>query len=52
MAISRLGFGLSVLGLMILLAGCGSGVGNAEAGPNPGGGFYGGPNINVGRVNP
>src|SRR5262249_22471373 len=25
---------------------------NASAGPNPGGGFYGAPNINVGRVNP
>lgn len=38
----------------ILLAGCdGGGVrGDANAGPNPGGGFYGGPNINVGRVNP
>jgi hypothetical protein len=26
--------------------------GDASAGPNPGGGFYGGPNLNVGRINP
>ena len=26
--------------------------GEASAGPNPGGGFYGAPNINVGRINP
>jgi hypothetical protein len=25
---------------------------DASAGPNPGGGFYDGPNINVGRINP
>jgi hypothetical protein len=25
---------------------------HASAGPNPGGGFYGPPNINVGRINP
>jgi hypothetical protein len=25
---------------------------DANAGPNPGGGFYGAPNINVGRINP
>jgi hypothetical protein len=25
---------------------------SASAGPNPGGGFYGAPNINVGRINP
>lgn len=25
---------------------------DASAGPNPGGGFYGPPNINVGRINP
>ena len=25
---------------------------DASAGPNPGGGFYGAPNINVGRINP
>jgi hypothetical protein len=41
--------------LAILLAGCdgpGGVRGNANAGPNPGGGFYGAPNINVGRINP
>jgi hypothetical protein len=26
--------------------------GDANAGPNPGGGFYGAPNLNVGRINP
>jgi hypothetical protein len=26
--------------------------GDADAGPNPGGGYYGEPNINVGRVKP
>ena len=46
----RLGF--AVVGLAMLLAGCASGVGNADAGPNPGGGFYTGPNINVGQINP
>jgi hypothetical protein len=25
---------------------------DASAGPNPGGGFYGAPNVNVGRINP
>jgi len=38
---------------LVLLAGCGGSFrGDADAGPNPGGGFYGAPNINVGRVNP
>ena len=46
--------GLAVICLAMLLAGCaGAGaVGNADAGPNPGGGFYDGPNINVGHINP
>jgi hypothetical protein len=35
-----------------LLAGCASVVGDANAGPDPGGGFYDGPNINVGHLNP
>jgi hypothetical protein len=35
--------GLAVICLAILLA---------DAGPNPGGGFYDGPNINVGQINP
>jgi hypothetical protein len=26
--------------------------GDANGGPNPGGGFYGAPNLNVGRINP
>jgi hypothetical protein len=39
--------------IAILLTGCGSPLrADANAGPNPGGGFYGGPNINVGRINP
>lgn len=51
-------FGLEVAGLAtllclaILLTGCGTAVGDANAGPNPGGGFYTGPNINVGQINP
>jgi uncharacterized protein YceK len=54
----RLKFGLEVvclatlLCLAMLLAGCGSVVGDADAGPNPGGGFYTGPNMNVGQINP
>jgi hypothetical protein len=43
---------LVTLWLAMLLAGCGRFRGDVEAGPNPGGGFYGAPNINVGRVNP
>ena len=43
---------LAVLCLSVLLAGCASVVGDAEVGPDPGGGFYGGPNINVGHINP
>ena len=39
--------------LELLLAGCGGAVrGGASAGPNPGGGFYGAPNIDIGRINP
>jgi hypothetical protein len=37
--------------LSLLLSACG-GVGNADLGPNPGGGFYDGPNLNVGQINP
>jgi hypothetical protein len=54
----RLRFGLEVvclamlLCLVMLLAGCASAVGDADAGPNPGGGFYTAPNINVGQINP
>jgi hypothetical protein len=44
--------GLAVLCLAMLLVGCGGSFrGNASARPNPGG-FYGAPNINVGRINP
>ena len=44
--------GLVLACLPMLLAGCGSVVGDASAGPNPGGGFYGAPNIDIGRINP
>jgi hypothetical protein len=45
--------GLAMICLAMLLAGCaGSLRGDASAGPNPGGGFYGAPNLNVGRINP
>jgi hypothetical protein len=45
--------GLATILLTILLAGCGGSLrGDASAGPNPGGGFYDGPNLNVGRINP
>jgi len=36
----------------MLHGGCGSVTGDADAGPNPGGGFYDGSNINVGQINP
>jgi uncharacterized protein YceK len=45
-------FGLAVIFLAMLLDGCASVIGNADAGPNPGGGFYDGSNINVGHINP
>jgi len=42
-----------VVCLPVLLAACASGVPDAaDLGPNPGGGFYTGPNINVGHANP
>jgi hypothetical protein len=45
--------GLAMILLAILLAACGGSLrGNASAGPNPGGGFYGAPNIDIGRINP
>jgi len=43
---------LAVLWIALLLAGCGAMAGDSSLGPNPGGGFYGAPNLNVGRVNP
>ena len=45
-------FAVVIACLIMLLAACSSAVGNADAGPNPGGGYYGGPNVNVGHVNP
>jgi hypothetical protein len=49
---NNLRFEVIAIGLAILLGGCSSAIGNADAGPNPGGGFYGAPNINVGHVDP
>jgi uncharacterized protein YceK len=49
---NRIATGLAVVCLTVLLGGCGSVTGNADAGPNPGGGFYDGSNINVGQINP
>ena len=45
---------LAVICLAMLLAGCAGSVAveDADAGPNPGGGFYDGSNINVGHINP
>jgi hypothetical protein len=43
----------AVICLAIVLGGCGGSLkGDASAGPNPGGGFYGAPNIDIGRINP
>ena len=49
---NKLRLGLAVVGLTTLLAGCASAVGDADAGPDPGGGFYYGSNMNVGHINP
>ncbi len=43
---------LAAICLAMLLVGCTSVVGDADLGPNPGGGFYDGGNINVGHINP
>lgn len=45
-------FRLAVICLVMLLDGCASAIGDADAGPNPGGGFYNGPKMNVGHINP
>jgi hypothetical protein len=46
-------FTIATLWLALLLSGCGGSLhGDASAGPNPGGGFYGAPNIDIGRINP
>ena len=42
---------LAMICVILLLSGCASMVGDAEAGPNPGGGYYTN-NVNVGRINP
>ena len=49
---SKIRAGLAVLLLAMLLDGCASAIGNADAGPDPGGGFYDGSNSNVGQINP
>ena len=50
---NQLKLGLAVIGLAIPLVGCaGSVVGDADAGPDPGGGFYYSGNLNVGHINP
>jgi hypothetical protein len=38
--------------LALVLAACLSTVGDTDAGPNAAGGYYDGPNVNVGHVNP
>jgi hypothetical protein len=43
---------LAVICLAMLLDGCASGRGDADAGPDPGGGFYDGVNFDVGDVDP
>jgi hypothetical protein len=44
---------MAMLCLTMLLASCGGFIrADASAGPNPGGGFYGAPNIDIGRINP
>jgi len=44
--------GVAMIWLAMLVAGCGGGLrGDASAGPNPGGGFYGAPDIDIGRIN-
>ncbi len=48
----RVRFGLAVMFLAMLLDGCASAIGDADAGPDPGGGFYDGPNLKVGHINP
>jgi hypothetical protein len=51
--VNKLKLAVGVVCLTVLLGACVSRVPDAAAlGPNPGGGFYTGPNINVGQVNP
>jgi hypothetical protein len=49
---STLRTGLAIIFLAMLLNGCASAIGDADVGPNAGGGFYDGPNLNVGQINP
>jgi hypothetical protein len=49
---AELKFAIAIVCVTMLLAGCASAVGDADAGPNPGGGFYTGSNMNVGQINP
>jgi uncharacterized protein YceK len=48
----KISFGLVAIFVAMAVNGCGSVIGDAGAGPDPGGGFYDGPNINVGHVDP
>jgi hypothetical protein len=50
--LSKIRAGLVVLLLAMLLDGCASAIGDADAGPDAGGGFYDGSNLNVGQINP
>jgi hypothetical protein len=51
--LKKIGVAFTFTCLAILLTGCGGGLrGDASAGPNPGGGFYSAPNIDIGRINP
>lgn len=45
---NNLRFGLPAIGLAMLLAACTPAL--RDAGPNPGGSFYDGPNVDVGQV--
>jgi uncharacterized protein YceK len=49
---NKISSGLIVWLLTALLGGCASVIGNADAGPDPGGGYYDGSNMNVGHINP
>ncbi|MGC2199418.1 MAG: hypothetical protein WA633_04615 [Stellaceae bacterium] len=45
--------GVLIFCFLMLFGGCGRSLhGDASAGPKPGGGFYGAPNIHIGRINP
>jgi hypothetical protein len=48
---TKLRLAIAALFLPLLLVAC-TGAGDTDLGPNPGGGFYDGQNINVGQVNP